>query len=507
MEAPHQMRQLLGLADVLTHAHRPDVVLATALPRLLGLAGVDAALVVGPGAEGPRVTHRAGADLDPSGAVACAAEPGDLLVASPVPQAWAGIARVETHELPGGCGTLVLAWHGEFEAQQRPVLEMAVRTVDAWLSRSAYEERLSDLTARVDNAQQLANMGDYDWHIASDTNTWSDQLFRIYGHEPQSFAPSYDEFLSMVHPEDRERIAALHQNAYATGEPYEMIERIVRPDGEVRFLSSNGEVILDDDSIPVRMRGTCIDVTDKVLADRERARIAARFHGLVDSAPDAILVLGEDQRVLEANPRAHELLGGDPQGHGIEEILPGWPSSGTTDVHTQGLDGSRLRLDVITVAVHPTEEDVGPGAVSGREDTLMAVFLRDASTRLEREALAARLGEAQLRRRQALEINDNLVQGLVAALYTQEMGEADTSGTYLQRTLTAARAMMDDLLEPLDGEGLQPGDLVRSTAAVIGGGSTPLDAGQDRDRGPDLEPNREDGPEADREDGPEQDRE
>ena len=50
------------------------------------------------------------------------------------------------------------------------------------------------------------------------------------------------------------------------------------------------------------------------------------------------------------------------------------------------------------------------------------MFLRDAQARLEREAMAARLGEAQLRRRQALEINDNVVQGLVAAVYALELG-------------------------------------------------------------------------------------
>ncbi len=46
------------------------------------------------------------------------------------------------------------------------------------------ESALADLRERVDNAQALANMGDYDWHIPTDTNRWSDQLFRIYGYEP-----------------------------------------------------------------------------------------------------------------------------------------------------------------------------------------------------------------------------------------------------------------------------------------------------------------------------------
>jgi PAS domain S-box-containing protein len=144
--------------------------------------------------------------------------------------------------------------------------------------KAVAEEALRDLQARVDNAQQLANMGDYDWEIATDTNRWSDQLFRIYGHEPQSFSPNYDRFLSMIHPDDQERIKAIHQSAYATGEPYQMIERIVRPDGEVRYLSSNGQVVTDDNGNPLRMRGTCIDITDRVVADEEREKHAARVH-------------------------------------------------------------------------------------------------------------------------------------------------------------------------------------------------------------------------------------
>ena len=152
------------------------------------------------------------------------------------------------------------------------------RLDQALREREAAEEALRDLQARIDNAQQLAHMGDYDWAIASDTNTWSDQLFRIYGFEPGAIDPSYETFISFIHPEDRERIQAIHQQAYATGEPYEMIERIVRPDGEVRYLSSNGQVVTDDHGNPLRMRGTCIDITERVHAEEEREAQAARVH-------------------------------------------------------------------------------------------------------------------------------------------------------------------------------------------------------------------------------------
>jgi CheY-like chemotaxis protein len=80
--------------------------------------------------------------------------------------------------------------------------------------------------------------------------------------------------------------------------------------------------------------------------------------------------------------------------------------------------------------------------------------------------MATRLGESHQRRRQALEINDNVVQGLTSAIYSLEQEDIDRAGSYISRTLTAARNMMDDLLEP-SGEQLHPGDLVRSAAANL----------------------------------------
>jgi PAS domain S-box-containing protein len=220
-------------------------------------------------------------------------------------------------------------------------------------ARTAAEEALSDLQHRIDDAQALAHMGDYDWHIETDTNRWSDQLFRIYGYEPQSFNPSYERFLSFIHPDDRERIQAVHQRAYATGEPFAMTERIVRPDGEVRYLSTSGQVVTDVNGTPVRMRGTCIDITERVRAEEARERHA------------------------------------------------------------------------------------------GREQ------------------------EERMRRHAALEINDVVVQGLTAALYSIEIDDGEAVRLYLRRTLDAAQRLITDLVSPLEGDDLIPGDLVRSVASTL----------------------------------------
>ena len=365
---------------------------------------------------------------------------------------WSGVEHNRVVSLPGDGLVLVLADPDEGAAWGDSALD-AFR--GAW-GRLVAESRLADLVQRVDNAQQLAGMGDYDWHIPTDTNRWSDQLYRIYGHEPQSFNASYERFLSMLHPDDRERIMGVHQQAYASGEPYQMIERVVRPSGEVRYLSSNGQVIMNDEGVPVRMRGTCVDITDRVLAEQERERSAARFRMLVESSPDAVLVLDADGVVLQANARADEVLGGDPVGHALAEVLPEHALVGGEAVDARGLDGRPLRLDA---AMANLADDSEPG--------LTAAFLHDAAPRLAAEETSQRLRDSQLRRRQALEINDNVVQGLAIAVYAIEDGDYDRASSYLDRTLAAGRKMMNDLLEPLDEGTLVPGGLVRSAPTSL----------------------------------------
>ena len=461
MERERVRPPLLELARLAATPDRDTAsLLAQGLPLLRATTGSVAAALVARTADGPVLAASDGLVLPVDGLDLPGR--GAELVPVDVPRSWrdAGVGVAVARPLAGHSGVLVLAWSdtdhtADHTTDRLDATEAAVAVLDGALARLDAEERLADLVQRVDSAQHLAGMGDYDWHIATDTNQWSDQLYRIYGYEPQSFNASYERFLANIHPEDRERIQAIHQRAYATGEPYQMIERIVRPDGEVRYLSSNGEVIMGGDGTPVRMRGTCIDITERVLAEHETERAVERFRGLVESSPDAILVLDSDATVIQANGKAADLLGADPTGHALGEVLPPEGLTGGEGVAARSLSGAALVLDVMTAELTESSHE-------GRT----AVFLADASARIEREALATRLGDAQQRRRQALEINDNVVQGLTSAVYSLEQEDVEQARSYIDRTLAAARNMMDDLLEP-SGEQLHPGDLVRSSAAQL----------------------------------------
>ena len=378
-----------------------------------------------------------------------------------VPSEWerGGVRCAFAHGLDES-GSLVLTLAYLDESAPDDLLDVVGAVMVAAVRRIQAQADLADLTQRVNNAQSLANMGDYDWHITTDTNRWSDQLYRIYGHEPQSFNASYERFISHIHPDDRERIMAVHQRAYASGEPYQMIERVARPDGETRYLSSNGQVIMDETGTPVRMRGTCIDITDLVLAEQQAERASARFRALVESSRDAIMVLAGPQ-VVQTNDRGRDLLGGDPVGLPLERFVA-VDGSESLGVPGRTLDGHELVLDVFSSELNP-----------GIDDDLVAVFVRDAQPRLASEALAMRMRETQVRRRQAVEINDNIIQGLTASVYSLELDDVPAAADYLRLTLASARAMMSDLMDPLDSAEPKPGDLVRQCAATLSEMSEP----------------------------------
>jgi PAS domain S-box-containing protein len=206
------------------------------------------------------------------------------------------------------------------------------------------------LAERLAEAQRVGRMGSYDWHIPTDTNSWSDELYRIYGTEPQSFNASYERFMDFVHPEDRPRIRAVHEEAFRTHEAYHTEERIVRADGEIRVLATTGEVGVDEQGNPIRIYGICMDITEQRRAEEKALALSLRLH------------------------------------------------------------------------------------------------------------------DAEIRRQHALEINDNVVQGLSSVLYAFESGLFDAAIEGLRGTVASARVMMNELLAGDEDTELQAGDLVRNRA-------------------------------------------
>ncbi|MGE0813824.1 MAG: PAS domain-containing protein [Vicinamibacterales bacterium] len=126
-------------------------------------------------------------------------------------------------------------------------------------------EALRQSEARLLQAQRIAQIGDWTLQVASGQLTWSQEVYRIFEVAPESFTPTYEAFLSAVHPGDRERVDLAFRQSLASREPYRILHRLQLPFGRVKIVEEQGETTYGPDGAPVCCRGTVQDVTERML--------------------------------------------------------------------------------------------------------------------------------------------------------------------------------------------------------------------------------------------------
>ncbi len=162
-------------------------------------------------------------------------------------------------------------------------------------------EELTRSEARLNEAQHIAHVGSWEWDIEQNRLLWSDELYRIYGLDQASLTGSYEGFLERLHPEDQNRVEGIVEQANRDHRPFAFEHRIVRPDGSVRTLFSQGHVIVDEQGRPRAMVGAAQDVTDRKRIEVEREQFV-REHAARREAEEANRLKDEFLAVL-----SHEL--------------------------------------------------------------------------------------------------------------------------------------------------------------------------------------------------------
>ncbi len=146
-------------------------------------------------------------------------------------------------------------------------LREAHEQLEARVEKRTKELRLTE--SRLNEAQRIAKIGNWDWNLVTNEMWWSEERCRIVGRDPETFKPTQESFLETVHSEDRQGMRQAVENAAKSGEPYSMEFRAVLPDGSVRSLHTQTEVFNDENGRPVRMAGTTQDITEQVELERE----------------------------------------------------------------------------------------------------------------------------------------------------------------------------------------------------------------------------------------------
>ncbi|MES2513153.1 MAG: PAS domain S-box protein [Bacteroidota bacterium] len=169
----------------------------------------------------------------------------------------------------------------------------------------AKEEKIHHTLIQLNEAQHLSQIGSWEWVVATNTVTWTDELYRIYGRNKDTFESNFENFIACIHPEERDYVNSIIQSAYVNKEAFKFSHRIIRPDGTECFLDCKGNVYLSDDGTLLRMTGTAQDVTELKKAEERIVQLAA----IVESSNDAIISKTTDSYITSWNKQAEKLFG------------------------------------------------------------------------------------------------------------------------------------------------------------------------------------------------------
>lgn len=181
---------------------------------------------------------------------------------------------------------------------------------------NAARDDLESTVVALNTSQHIAHLGSYERNLLTNKLTWHDEMFRLVGLEPHAFEPTTDKFMDFVHPDDRDRLSTVMQAAHNHGQPYDIQYRIRHSDGGQILVRNLLEVDRDHNGAPVLLRGVLYDITSLTRAEEKLRESEERLLGILNMAPEAIIVADENTRISMFSRGAEVMFG-----YAAEEII------------------------------------------------------------------------------------------------------------------------------------------------------------------------------------------
>jgi two-component system cell cycle sensor histidine kinase/response regulator CckA len=168
--------------------------------------------------------------------------------------------------------------------------------------RKQAEERLIKSEGRLRESQEVARLGSWDLDLVSKKLEWSDETYILFDKTREEFAPSFDAFARMVHPDDLQTMQTNFNNALKSDDnPYHIAVRAINDSGREWVMETFGAVRRDKDGSPIGIFGTVQDITEQKKTEVELRHKEEMMRNLLDSVDEGFIVVDRDYRILSAN--------------------------------------------------------------------------------------------------------------------------------------------------------------------------------------------------------------
>lgn len=173
------------------------------------------------------------------------------------------------------------------------------------------EEKLRNSESNLKNANRIAKLGNWTWHIPTNTYEWSDQMMEIFGVNKASTNTNMaDAFRKVLHPDDGKILEAFGKSLATNFNSAPIEYRIIAPNGSVRYIWAEvGKFTTDDNGKPLKVTGIAQDITDRKEAELALQRSEKRFRSMVENSSDSFILLLADGTITYAGPSHQKLTG------------------------------------------------------------------------------------------------------------------------------------------------------------------------------------------------------